>query len=425
MSNFLKPGGHKYTYEDLGLMAVERALFDSGINFEEIQQGYVGYVYLPSCAGQKILYNFGKTGIPIINVNNNCATGSSAFYLACNAIKSGQIDCAIVVGVDVMYSGPLKIESSESAPIYEHMFPLVERKQFDNSFPPVPQVFGNAGKEHMEKYGTTFDQISSISSKNYSHGKNNPYAQYRLNDVTCDTVKSSKMIYYPLTKLSCCPTSDGAACCILVSENFAKKKDKNFIERCVEVLACELGTDTQDSFENKSLIDGVGYRLAKRVAKQAYSKSKLTPEDIQVVELHDCFSANELITYEALGLCDEGKAGKFVDEKNNTYGGKYVVNPSGGLTSKGHPLGATGIAQITELCWQLRNLSGIRQVKNAKHGLSHNLGLGSAIVVTILKKYDEKNYEETKSIDPSEIETNIRKSNKNIRITWKNRVPKF
>lgn len=404
MSKFLKPGSHQLSYVDLGNQAVSRALFDSNIDFKDIQAGYVGYVYLPSCAGQKVLYKSGLNGIPIVNVNNNCSTGSSAFNLAYKAIQSGQIDCAIALGMDKMAKGSLPIEIDESAPVYDSVKALRDKGLFKENIPATPQLFGSAGKEHMDKYGTTFDQISKISVKNYSHGKNNPYAQFRK-EVSCDQVKEANMLYYPLTKLHCCPTSDGAACTILVSEAYLRKNsnNKDLLNRAVEVLSSVLATDCYDTFQNNSMIDLIGYQLTKRASAKALLDAGITIDKVGVIELHDCFSANELLTYEALGLCSQGKAGEFIDKGDNTYNGKFVVNPSGGLTSKGHPLGATGLAQITELCWQLRGLSEKRQVKNLEYALSHNLGLGSAVVVSVFRKFNN-NKEIGKSSNPDVID---------------------
>lgn len=414
MSKFLKPGSHNYDYYDLGKQAVERALFDSKVNYKEIESAYVGYVFLPSCGGQKVLYQFGLSGIPIINVNNNCATGSTAFYLAYKAIQAGTLDCALALGVEKMSKGSLPFDNGESSPAYESFKLLIDQGKYQQGTPPVPQIFGSAGKEHMDKYGTTFDQISKISVKNYKHGSNNPYAQFQT-PTTCDKVKNSQMIYYPLTKLNCCPTSDGAACAILVSEDYLKSHNsqEGLLNSAVEVCSCILASDNEETYKNNSFIDLVGYKLAKRASAEALKIAGITIDKIQVIELHDCFSANELITYEALGLCEEGKAGEFIDKGNNTYGGKFVVNPSGGLTSKGHPLGATGIAQISELCWQLRGLSEKRQVENVQYCLAHNLGLGSALVVTILKKYNDKK-DSGKSSNPEIIEKQIKQNNFNV-----------
>jgi sterol carrier protein 2 len=263
---------------------------------------------------------------------------------------------------------------------------LIIEKKFNPKIPSAPQIFGAAGLEHMEKFGTTLNHLYKISVKNYSHGKNNPYAQFRLT-ISEKDVEKSPAVCHPLNKLQCCPTSDGAACSIVCSEKFLF--ENNLQNQAIEILACELGSDKYDTFSNNSAIDRAGFNLAKNVSQKAYKKANLKPSDINVVELHDCFSANELISYESLGLCEIGSAKKFIENGDNTYGGKFVVNPSGGLTSKGHPLGATGIAQITELTWQLRNMAEKRQVKNAKYAMSHNLGLGSAVVITILKKFNE------------------------------------
>ena len=192
------------------------------------------------------------------------------------------------------------------------------------------------------------------------------------------------MIYEPLTKLQCCPTSDGAGAAILASEAFVKKHGLQ--DQAVEILGMAMTTDYASSFDEKSDIKLVGYDMTKKAAQKVYEQSGQGPENVDVVELHDCFSANEMITYEALGLCPEGKAGEFVDSGAQTYGGQVVVNPSGGLISKGHPLGATGLAQCSELNWQLRGQADKRQVDGAKLALQHNLGLGGAAVVTMYRK---------------------------------------
>lgn len=403
MTKFLKPGSHEFNYYDLGRQAGERALMDAGIKYDQVEQGFVGYIFESSCAGQRVLYELGMTGIPIINVNNNCATGSTAFYLGVTAIKSGQADCVIAMGFDKMKKGPLPMEvSNESHPVYKYAEPLIKGGKMNPKVPPTPQIFGAAGQEHIDKYGTKFSHLCSISVKNYKHGFNNPYAQFRKT-YSLKQVEESPMISYPLNKLQCCPTSDGAACAIIASEDFVIKN--NLQNQAVEVLSCCLGSDKVDTFNTKSAIDVIGSNLAQRVVSKAYQNSGITAKDLNVVELHDCFSANELVTYESLGLCAEGEAGKFIENGDNTYGGKYVVNPSGGLTSKGHPLGATGLAQITELTWQLRGMSEKRQVPNAKYALAHNLGLGSAVVISILKKYNDKmDRNSHQTSDPEKLE---------------------
>jgi sterol carrier protein 2 len=410
MSKFVKPGRHSQSYIDFGKQAVQRALIDSGINYDHIECAFAGYVFESSCAGQRVFYEIGLTGIPIVNVNNNCATGSSAFNLAVNAVKYGQSQCVIALGFEQMQKGPLPMELSQTShPVYKYAEPLIKNGTFNPKIPSAPQLFGAAGKEYLEKYNVPINSLYKISMKNYNHGFNNPYAQFRKK-YTEEEVEKSQMICYPLNKLQCCPTSDGAACAIVCNEEFVKKHKLE--NQAVEVLACILGSDRKETFDTNSAMNLVGYDLTKRTAENAYKQAGLTPNDIQVVELHDCFSANELITYEGLGLCEKGQAQKFIESGNNTYGGKYVVNPSGGLTSKGHPLGATGLAQVTELTWQLRRMAEKRQVQNVKHALGHNLGLGSAVVISIFKKFND--VYETKShqtSDPDKLEQLEKKRN--------------
>jgi len=425
MTKFLKPGSHNFTYYDLGKQAVSRALLDCGVSYEQIESGFVGYVFQSSCAGQRVLYETGMTGIPIVNVNNNCATGSTAFYLAVNAIKSGSNECAIALGFDQMKKGPLPMDLSEPThPVYPYAEPLIKKGTFNSKIPSAPQLFGAAGAEHMDKYKTELRHLHKISVKNYKHGLNNPYAQFRINVSEAD-VEKSQTICFPLSKLQCCPTSDGAACAIVCSEDFVLKN--NLQDQAVEILACCLGSDKADTFSGDSAINRVGFNLAKDVSTKAYNQAGISAKDVQVVELHDCFSANELITYESLGFCGEGKAKDFIEKEDNTYGGKFVVNPSGGLTSKGHPLGATGIAQVTELTWQLRNMAEKRQVKGVNHALAHNLGLGSAVVVTILKKYNNKfATKDYQTSDPDRLEQLEKKVlKKNTLMNYKNFKAKF
>lgn len=262
MTKFLKPGSHDLSYIDLGRQAGQRALLDSGIRYEEIEQGYVGYIFESSCAGQRVLYELGMTGIPVVNVNNNCATGSTAFYLGVNSIKSGMAQCVITLGFDKMKKGPLPMEiTSSTHPVFRCAKPLIENKKLNPKVPVTPQIFAAAGQEHMERYGTKFEQLCNISVKNYKHGFNNPYAQFRKT-YNVNEVESSQMICNPLTKLQCCPTSDGAACAILASEAFVKK---NKLEnQAVEVLSCILGSDKRDSYSTNSSIDLIGGKLAKR-----------------------------------------------------------------------------------------------------------------------------------------------------------------
>jgi len=264
----------------------------------------------------------------------------------------------------------------------KHVLMMMETVGFGKA-PPAPQLFGNAGAEHMKLYGTKPEHFAKIAEKNHRHSANNPYSQFQ--DVySLEEILKAPKVHAPLTKLQCCPTSDGAAAAILCSEEFVVRNGLQNV--AIEILGMAMTTDTNSSLEEKSMIKCVGGDMAKAAAQQAYAEAGLGPNDVQVIELHDCFSANELITYEALGLCEPGGAGKLIDDGDNTYGGKWVVNPSGGLISKGHPLGATGLAQCAELCWQLRGHAGKRQVNGAKVAMQHNLGLGGACVVALYQK---------------------------------------
>lgn len=384
MTKFEKPGRREnFDYPDMAKEAVEKALKDANVKYSDIQQASVGYVYGDSTCGQRALYPLGMTGIPIYNVNNNCATGSSALFLAYQLISGGLSDCVLALGFEKMQRGSLSSVFTDRAnPVQPHVEAMMAVRDLEAS-PMAAQLFGNAGREHMDKYGTTEEHFAKIAWKNHKHSVNNQYSQFQ-DEYSLDQIKGAPSVHAPLTKLQCCPTSDGSAAAIIASEEFVKRS--NLQDRAVEILGIEMTTDLPSTFEEKSCIKAVGFDMAQAAATNLFKKAGLTPKDVQVVELHDCFSANELITYEALGLCEVGKAGAFIDAGDNTYGGKYVVNPSGGLISKGHPLGATGLAQCLELTTQVRGEAGARQVDNAKIGLQHNLGLGGACVVALYKK---------------------------------------
>lgn len=385
MTKFEKPGGRDWDYPDMVKEAGTKALADAGIPYSAIQQCAVGYCYGDSTAGERAVYELGLTGIPIYNVNNNCSTGSTALFLAKQLVEGGLADCAMAVGFEKMEKGSLGAKFMDRTnPMDKHMLLMMQLREFAAA-PPAPQMFGNAGREHMEKYGTTAEQFAKIGWKNHKHSVNNPYSQFQ-DEYTLDEVKNAKMVYEPLTKLQCCPTSDGAGAAILASEDFVKKHGLQ--KTAVEIAGMAMATDFQSTFDEKSCIKIIGADMTRAAAQKVYEQSGLGPENAQVVELHDCFSCNELITYEGLGLCPVGKGGELIDSGAVTYGGKWVVNPSGGLISKGHPLGATGLAQCAELNWQIRGLSEKRQVPGVKVALQHNLGLGGAAVVTMYKKAD-------------------------------------
>jgi sterol carrier protein 2 len=385
MTKFEKPGSREWDYPDMAEEAGKKALADAGIDYAEIEQAVAGYCYGDSTCGERAVYTLGLTGIPIYNVNNNCSTGSTALFMAKQFIEGGLADCALAIGFEKMEKGSLGVKYTDRTnPMDKHAQAMIEERGFEKA-PPAAQFFGNAGREHMERYGTKPEHFAKIGWKNHKHSVNNPYSQFQ-DEYSLEDIQNAPMVFAPLTKLQCCPTSDGAGAAILASEAFVRKHGLE--GQAVEILGQTMTTDYQSTFDEKSSIKLVGYDMTRKAAQKVYEQAGIGPEDVDVVELHDCFSCNELITYEALGLCPEGKAGEFIDSGANTYGGQVVVNPSGGLISKGHPLGATGLAQCAELNWQLRGQADARQVEGAKVALQHNLGLGGAAVVTAYRKAD-------------------------------------
>ena len=360
--------------KDLAGDATQDALKDAGVGYEEIGQAFVGYINGMSTLGQQALYRVGMTGIPVYNVNNNCSTGSTALYMAYNAVRFGQNEAVLALGFEKMQKGPLE----NQLPGLEK---LKEEAEKEKKPPIAARMFGDAGRDHMEKYGTKKETFAKIAVKNHRHSVNNPRSQYQ-EACTMEQVFASRMVYDPLTILQCCPTSDGAAAAVVVSEDYLKKHPH---PQAVEIIGMQMTTDKMDDF-SRGRIGMVGMGMTERAAKSVYEQAGIGPEDVQVIELHDCFSTNELISYEGLGLCKEGEGEKLVEDEATTYGGQWVVNPSGGLLSKGHPLGATGLAQCSELVWQLRGKAEKRQVEGAKVALQHNLGLGGACVVTMYRK---------------------------------------
>ena len=382
MTKFEKPGAREWDYPDMAREAGTKALEDAGIPYDRVEQAFVGYCYGESTSGQRAVYGLGLTGIPVVNVNNNCSTGSSALYMARQAVRGGLADCALALGFEKMEKGSLGVKYTDRTnPIDKHLMTMFEVREPEQS-PFAPQMFGNAGREHMERYGSKPDHYAWIGWKNHKHSVNNPYAQFQ-DEYSLEDIKAAKMIHAPLTKLQCSPTSDGSACAIVASERLVE--ELGLWDRAVEIAGQSMVTDMPSTFEEHSSIKIVGYDMSKKAADQAYEQAGVGPDDVDVVELHDCFSANELITYEALGLAAEGEGHKLVESEDTTYGGRWVVNPSGGLISKGHPLGATGLAQCSELTWQLRGDADKRQVEGAQVGLQHNIGLGGAAVVSVYK----------------------------------------
>jgi acetyl-CoA acyltransferase len=385
MTRFEKPGTKEGDYPDWAREAGQNALADAGIPYGAIEQAYAGYVYGDSTYGQRAVYELGLTGIPVVNVNNNCSTGSSALFLARQAVRGGLVECALAIGFEKMEMGSLGMKYTDRTPALDkHLARMVEIRDPEVS-PMAPQMFGNAGRDHMEKYGSTPEHYAWIGWKNHKHSVNNPYAQFQT-EYTFEQITDAKMIHDPLTKLQCSPTSDGAAAVIVAGERFVE--EHGLWEQAIEIAGQAMVTDLSSTFdEDADCIKIVGYDMSKKAADLAYEQARLGPQDVQVIELHDCFSANELITYEALGLAAQGEGHKLVDAQATTYGGSGpVVNPSGGLISKGHPLGATGLAQCSELTWQLRGTANARQVEDVEVALQHNIGLGGAAVVSIYRR---------------------------------------
>ncbi|PNE42100.1 MULTISPECIES: thiolase C-terminal domain-containing protein [Streptomyces] len=393
MTRFEKPETRDWQYWDMAKEAGGAALADAGIGYDAVEQVPVGYCYQASTAGQRAVYELGLTGVPVYNVNNNCATGSTALMMARQFVASGLNDCVLALGFEKMKRGALGAGADgarggaadvggSSSPVARHYGVMAAAHGFEMT-PPTAQIFGNAAREHMARHGTTAEQLAMVGAKNHRHSAHNPYAQFR--DVyTVEEILAARTVHRPLTKLQCSPTSDGAAAAVVVSERFVRAH--GLAERAVEIAGQAMTTDTEESFATGSCIDVVGAPMSRAAARRAYEASGLGIEDVDVIELHDCFSINELLTYEALGMCAEGESGKLVADGATTYGGRWVVNPSGGLISKGHPLGATGLAQAAELVWQLRGTAGERQVPGARVGLAHNIGLGGAAVVTLLRR---------------------------------------
>jgi sterol carrier protein 2 len=380
MTKFQKPGASD-EYNVMAAHAAGEALKDAKVQFADVAAAYVGYVFGDSTCGQRSVYEVGLTGIPVFNVNNNCSTGSTALMLAAQAIEGGVYECVLALGFEKMEKGALGSKYTDRTnPLDKHV-DVMMRAQGVNSAPFAAQMFGGAGREYRWRYGTKRETFAKISEKARKHAANNPYALFNQ-PLSVEEILASDEVFDPLTRFQCCPPTCGAAAAVLCSEEFAKRHG---ITNAVYIAAQAMTTDYSSSFKD-SMISMVGYDMTKKAAQQVYEKSGVSPKDVNVVELHDCFTTNEVLTYEGLGLADEGAAEKFIDEGGNTYGGRVVTNPSGGLLSKGHPLGATGLAQCTELVWQLRGTAGKRQVQNARIALQHNLGLGGACVVTMYRK---------------------------------------
>jgi len=336
---------------------------------------------------QRVFYQFGMTGIPIYNVNNNCSTGSTGLNMARQAIAYGAADCVLVIGFEKMSPGSLQAYFNDRENPTSTTNAMLKATRGITNAPGAAQLFGNAGREYMEKYGAVAEDFAEIARVNHEHSKRNPYSQF-TDEYSLEQIMNSPMIHAPLTKLQCCPTSDGGAAVVVVSQEFLDKRP-HLKSQAILIAGQKLATDSPDLFSRSSM-DLVGYQMSVFAGKAALDEAGITPNDVSVVEVHDCFSSNELCVIDAMGLSPKGKAHELVRNGDITYGGKYVINPSGGLISKGHPLGATGLAQCAELTWHLRGWANNRLVKDTKYCLQHNLGLGGAVVVTVYKRADGK-----------------------------------
>tara|TARA_Y100000590_G_scaffold194611_1_gene221103 strand:- start:177 stop:1316 length:1140 start_codon:yes stop_codon:yes gene_type:complete len=358
------------TVPDLGAEAALLALDDAGLTIENMEAFYCGNLgQANAMVGQRILQEIGQTGIPVVNCSNACATGATAFREAWTSVKAGLYDVVLAVGVEQMGTGLLGGAGGGKGIPKEGLL----------GSGTMPAVFAEAGMEHARQYGTTFEQFAKISVKNHHHSTMNPKARYQI-ETPLEEVMNAEMISYPNTKLMCSVNVDGAAAAVLVSEKKAKELGMG---RAVRVKASVL---TSDPYQERDLVMPDVNSCTRKAAKEAYEMAGLGADDIDLVELHDCFATAEMLHYENLGLCEDGEAGRLIDEGEVELGGRVPVNVSGGLLSKGHPLGATGIANIYEVCTHLRGEAGERQVEGAKIGLTHVIGLGSACGIHILEK---------------------------------------
>ena len=376
MIPFCKPGHHE-PYRVMAAKAIRLALTDAGLDAKSIGQAYGAYIYGDSTCAQHAFYDVCQSGIPVINVNNNCSSGSTALFLARQAVLSGQVECALAFGFEEMQPGALGSHWQDRESPFERLNPVLQ--QFNAPQGPIAlRAFGAAGRHYMDKYQVGAEIFAKVAEKSRRHAINNPYSMFS-SPLIYQQVLDDKVIYDNyLTRLMACPPTCGAAATIVCSEQFARQHG---IASQVKILAQSMATDTEISWQDP--IYAVGKAMTQQAAQQVYHDAGISPNDIDVIELHDCFTPNEVITYEALGLCPEGEAAQFIANGDNTYGGQFVIGPSGGLMSKGHPIGATGLAQCTELTWHLRGQAGNRQVEGARLALQHNVGLGGAVVVTL------------------------------------------
>jgi len=399
-------------YPEMGASAAKAALADAKLPYERVEKAVAGYCYGDPTCGQKAIYKLGLTGAPVFNVNNNCSTGSTALYLARTLVEAGS-DCVLALGFEKMEKGLSQVYQDRgwTSPTTEHFerfyapelqpesvgaSPELANPYVNKFTDDVLKMFAYAAREHMQAHGTTVEQFAKIALKNHRHSVNNPYAALQR-AFELEQILGSVMLMDPITLLQSCATGDGAAAAVVCSETFVR--EHGLEDQAVAIRAQSMVTDLPSTLNGDSYVALSGFDMARRAAQEVYEQAGLGPEDVDVLEVHDCFSCAELFMYEALGLCAVGEGGQLIDsgewQENAAggrlcrLGGRWVVNPSGGLESKGHPIGATGLAQCAELCWQLRGDAGKRQVEGAKVALQHNFGVGGAAVVTLYERWSE------------------------------------
>jgi len=343
------------THESLGREAMLAAMKDAGIKPKDVGFASWGTVYGGWCVGQRMLKEVGISDMEFLNVENACASGASAFREAWLRVAAGQCDIAIAGGV----------ESMTTSPVAGKLIPPPPDDVDGQLGLTVPMFFALMMRRHMHEYGTTPEQFARVSVKNHDNGCLNPYSQYQRR-LTVEDILASRMVCDPLSLLQCCPNSDGAAAVVLCANEIARR----FTAFPMVVAASVLGSgDYLHKWE-----DATFSNMSHKAAMAAYEMAGIGPKDIDVVELHDAFTVAEIMHYEDLGLCDKGEGGRFIDSRGPWLDGTLPVNPSGGLLSKGHPLAATGVAQVVEVWRQLRGGAGKIQVSGAKTALTHVMG---------------------------------------------------
>lgn len=374
-TRFVTPGYEPWDYPEMAALAARQALMDAEVDYRAVQEAFVGYCYGDSIYGQRVLQELGLTGIPITNLHNLCATGVTVLRHARRAVLAGEADCVLAVGFDRMPRGRVDGHWRDRASPLQRHFAALRAGTRERTGPPGVELGAAAAADHMARYGSRPEQFAAVAVKNYAHAQRNPYAQFRR-AYTLAEITASRIVVAPLTLLECSRAGVGAAAVVVASPGLAARRG---LSRAVEIWAQALVSDTEQTFPpDGNGIDVLGYHSASAAARRVYEEAGAGPADIQVVELHDAFSCAEIIAYEALDLVPRGQGQDLVERGDTTYGGRWVVNPSGGLIARGNPSGATGLAQCVELVWQLRGEAGPRQVPRARVALQHNVSPGAA-----------------------------------------------